>query len=702
MNTPRFSTFEGVFTPCLLSILGVIMYLRLGWVVGEIGLWKTWGIIFLANGITIATALCMSSIVTNIRIGAGGAFSMITKSLGVEIGGAIGLPLYISQAVSVAFYIAGFTECWLYVFPSHTPLMISLAVWIGILCVTYISAKLAFRIQYLIMAVIVFSLVSIVLGKPSGAETTALAMPFSHTAPFWYVFAVFFPAVTGILAGVSMSGELKEPKESIPKGTLSAIFLSLIIYLGMAWIFAERAPASLLKTNYYVAITLGRWPKLVIAGIMGATLSSALSMAVSSPRILLALGQHHVLPFSNYLKKVNARGEPIVAISFTFLIALITILFSSLNQIAELLTMIFLITYGMINLTVFIEQSIGIVSFRPSFKISRWVSFLGSVGCLVAMFVIDFRFSILAFLVIAFTYMILLKRGAHFYSPDVRSGVLVYLAEKFVKIAGRLPYYPKIWKPNVLVPITHTQNDPRIFEFLRDVLYPSGRLTVIQAIRSQENKESAFNQLKDQLNLFKENNIFLERSILQHDNPAEAFKFAAQTLRGMVFPPNSLFYIYNGEDPYVEEVSHWCVAQGLGIIILVPNERIGFSQRTIINLWIRRESPNIDLAVLIALQVEQNWGGTIRLVQAVDKEEERQEAFQYLSKLKEIMRLPESVEIDICVGEFLSAVAQAPMADLNIFGMQENIDILNIKQVAAKLPTATLFIKDSKYESALA
>ncbi|MCK5581691.1 MAG: Na-K-Cl cotransporter, partial [Candidatus Omnitrophica bacterium] len=126
MSTKRFSTFEGVFTPCLLSILGVIMYLRLGFVVGSIGLGGALVVIVLANLITLATALSMSSVVTNIRIGAGGAYSIITKSLGLEAGGAIGIPLYISQAISIAFYVTGFAECWYFIFPQHDILLVSL------------------------------------------------------------------------------------------------------------------------------------------------------------------------------------------------------------------------------------------------------------------------------------------------------------------------------------------------------------------------------------------------------------------------------------------------------------------------------------------------------------------------------------------------------------------------------------------------
>ncbi|RMF59396.1 MAG: Na-K-Cl cotransporter, partial [Calditrichaeota bacterium] len=159
----KFGTFAGVFTPDVLTILGVIMYLRLGWVVGNAGFLGAVSIILLAKSVTICTGLSMSSITTNIRIGAGGAYSIISKSLGLEAGGSIGIPLYIAQTLSAALYIIGFTEGWLRIFPHHTPLLISSIAWMSLLTVSYISAQFAIRIQYVIMTVIGLSLVSFFL-----------------------------------------------------------------------------------------------------------------------------------------------------------------------------------------------------------------------------------------------------------------------------------------------------------------------------------------------------------------------------------------------------------------------------------------------------------------------------------------------------------------------------------------------------------
>ena len=708
MSTKRFSTFEGVFTPCLLSILGVIMYLRLGFVVGNIGLGGALIIIGFANLITLATALSMSSVVTNIRIGGGGAYSIITKSLGLEAGGAIGIPLYISQAISIAFYVTGFAECWYFIFPQHNVLTVSLIVWLLILAISYTSAKLAFRIQYVVMAFIGASIVSIMLGKGQGMSAVAVWDQFSLKS-FWAVFAIFFPAVTGILAGASMSGELKDPKVSIPKGTLWAIAVSFVIYSSLAFWLAKQVPLAELRANTRIAIDIGRWQWLVIAGIMGATLSSALTMTVGSPRILLALGKHSMLPFSSVFSRVNKRGEPTAAILFTALVALITISLGSLDQIAGLLTMFFLITYGMINITVLIEESIGIASFRPTFRVSRLISLFGSIGCISVMFLINAKFSIIAILVIVGMYLFLLKRTSSVYAPDVRSGLLVYLAERFAKAASRLPYYPKIWKPNLLVSVENVNNFARIVPLIQAIVFPSGRITAFKILTAAgaEPKEDLHEQLAESVLPLQEKNIFVETSIVEASEILSGTITIMQTVNNMFFPPNTLFYILEGGEGgegslkdrgIIEEASK----EGLGIIVLKYNEKVGVSQERIINLWIRRQSPNINLAILIALQLEKNWQGAVRLIQVVDRDEEREEARTYLSKLRTLMRMSPDGDIEVMAGNFKDVIREAPPADINIFGMGETPDIAMIHEVAGAIQTSILFLRDSKHESALA
>ncbi len=716
----RFSTFEGVFTPSLLSILGVIMYLRLGWVVGQVGLAAALFIIVCSNVVTLATALSMSSVVTNIRIGTGGAYSIIAKSLGIEAGGAIGIPLYFSQAISVAFYVTGFTECWVSVFPAHNFLLVSLIVWFLLMVVSYWSASLAFRVQYLIMGVIVLSLVSIFLGGGSGALSEHVG---ENLAPekFWSVFAIFFPAVTGVLAGAAMSGELKDPRRSIPLGTFMAIGVSFVVYMLLAAWFSRNASAAQLIGNTSLIIDLSRWKLLVVGGIMGATLSSGLSMFVTSPRTLMALGKHTVIPFSSSFARLNRRGEPSTAIVFTALISLVTLLLGSLDSVASLLTMFFLITYGMINISVFIEQSIGITSFRPSFRIPKIVSLFGAVACFGIMMLINAEFSLVALAVIALIYFILLRRELDLHSPDVRSGLFIFLAEKMALAASRLPYHPKIWKPNLLIPAEDVDMLKKIIPFIRSIVAPAGRIFCFRTISlykdrevqkgtedhtaAHEHKEKLRTELKEAFLPLSEEGLFVETSVVEAGDELSASIAVMQTLRDMVLPPNTLFYPLSNQnlaDVDILSLVQRSAVEGFGIILLKLDEMFLFGEEKKVNLWIRQHSPNIDLSILVALQLQANWDGELRIVQAVSRPEEASEAEEYCRKVKKIMRLPDEVEIRILAGDFPSVLTKAPEADINIFGMPEVPDLQLVEDVFGALKTSVLFLRDSNHESAVA
>src|SRR5210317_1455358 len=205
----KFGTFGGVFTPTLLTILGVIMYLRLGWMVGNAGLLGAWLIIVICFLITLCTALSMSAITTNIRIGAGGAYAIVSQALGVEVGGSLGIPRYISQGLAVTMYIFGFREGWMLIFPDHHAFLVDILVFGLLFGIAYISAGLAIKTQFIIMGVIALSLISIIVAAYNGSMEIptgdALRWGTFRGSPendfrgsdFWTVFAVSFPAATG-------------------------------------------------------------------------------------------------------------------------------------------------------------------------------------------------------------------------------------------------------------------------------------------------------------------------------------------------------------------------------------------------------------------------------------------------------------------------------------------------------------------------
>ncbi len=206
-------TFGGVYTPSILTILGVIMYLRFGWVVGNVGLVGSLMIVTLATAITFLTALSICAIATDRVVRVGGAYYMISRSLGIETGGAVGISLYFAQGLSIALYTMGFAESVTQTFGNLNQTAVALVTTIGVAILAVSSAEVAIKAQYVIMAAIVLSLLSLMLG---GNVPNVVPQGWSIPAQgesFWVVFAVFFPAVTGIMSGVSMSGDLQNPSQ---------------------------------------------------------------------------------------------------------------------------------------------------------------------------------------------------------------------------------------------------------------------------------------------------------------------------------------------------------------------------------------------------------------------------------------------------------------------------------------------------------
>ncbi|MEL7236354.1 MAG: amino acid permease, partial [Chloroflexota bacterium] len=278
-STARFGTFAGVFTPNVLTILGIILFLRMGWVVGQAGLWGALVIVLLANAISLLTGLSLSAVATNMQVGAGGNYYLISRSLGLEIGGAIGIPLFLSQAISVAFYIIGFTEALLAVefFQQFDPRIISTAVALSFVVIAYVGADFALKIQFFILAILVVALVGFFAGWGSTPDAVPVLTPsFTENVNFWIVFAVFFPAVTGIEVGTSLSGDLKDPGRSIPLGTIASILVTAAIYVLVVVYFAFNSTRGNLITDNLAMQRISLLPQTILAGVWASTLSSAL------------------------------------------------------------------------------------------------------------------------------------------------------------------------------------------------------------------------------------------------------------------------------------------------------------------------------------------------------------------------------------------------------------------------------------------
>ena len=694
-------TFGGVFTPDVLTILGVIMYLRLGWVVGNAGFIGAVAIIILAKAVTICTGLSMASITTNIKIGAGGAYSIISKSLGLEADGSIGIPFYISQTLSAALYIIGFTEGWLRIFPGHTPVVISVVACLTLLAISYVSVKFAIKIQYIIMVIISLSLFSIFFTPSEPVREFVLIGKFED-AGFWRVFAIFFPAVCGIMAGANLSGELKEPRKAIPVGTLSAIAVTMVIYISLAYLTARYISPAELRSNQMVLVDKALWGPVVIAGILAATFSSALGSMVGAPRILQALAEQKTVPFHRTFSKKAENNEPRNAIIFTGLIVIFAIIAGSLDALASLITMFFLITYGILNLIVFIQQSMHMISFRPTFKVPRFVPLFGAVSCIAIMFLINTVFSVIALLTIMALYIWLTRKGLEADSGDIRGGMLLVLAESASRMAAKFPRHKISWKPDLLIPI----DDPGIWSgpllLIRNIIYPAGSIYAFTVKDSDvEETQKALDKLLLPLN---EQNVLVNSTVIEDQEFLHGAKLVIQTLKGGTLRPNTLFLTL-GEDKQNDKVINHLVIHAvkhkLGVIILHQNRRVAFGMQKDVNLWLRDKSPNWNLAMLIALQLQLNWRGKLNLITVTPNEKDIRRLHRFLERLGDQVRLPSMAEYHVLAGNFPGILETAPKADINIFGLGDKLSFDFIRSATIGTKSSCIYIGDSGQESAL-
>ena len=724
----KFGTFAGVFTPCLLTILGVIMYLRTGWVVGNAGLGGAFLIILLSFAITGATGLSMSTFVTNIRVGPGGAFSMISQSLGLEVGGAVGVPLYVSQALGVVMYVFGFRAGYLWAveawsLPALPPIVIDLAIFALIFAITLVSTSLAFKVQYVILVIIIASLVSIAVAAVQGPMDNPIVWwgDFPGSAEsgfagvtFWAAFAVFFPASTGIMAGANMSGDLKNPRRSIPIGTMGAIGLSLLVYLVLAYWLMRTATIDELTGNYTIVIDRAFWGPAVLGGLLAATFSSALASFVGAPRILEALGSHRVVPASPFFARRTRKGEPRNATFFTAALVLAAIMLRELNAIAPLVTMIFLLTYATINLVVAVEQGLGLISFRPLLRIPKFIPLVGLAGCLFAMFIINPTFSLVAIAIVMGIYFVLLKRRLTAPTGDVRSGLFTALAEwaaKQVKLSQGSA--ERAWKPNILLPVEDPHRLRGTFDLVQHLAYPMGAVKLL-GIAPEQDLADLQKRLIDTQHAFMKEGVFSSSTVMKGERFPEDVRMGMQALAGSFFRPNLLFLelpkdteTHRALAGVIEEAAR----QRMGVALFVRHDAAGLGRRNRINLWIPDQGPDwklemefldLDLAILLAYRMMDSWDARLNVIAAVETAHEKETARQFLTRLVDLARLPARTAAHVADGDFGRFASSAPEADLNIFPLPADLDAEFLWGLRDATGASCLFTRDSGDESALA
>jgi len=483
-------TFAGVFTPSILTILGIILFLRLGYVVGAGGLGRALLILVFANGISVLTSLSLSAVATNLRVKRGGDYYLISRTLGHEFGGAIGLVLFLAQAISIGFYCIGFAEVMARLIPApfagHTHAIAAIAA--GLLFVlAWLGADWATRFQYVVMATLVAALVSFFAGGLGRWDGALLLQNWSVpplSPGFWVLFALFFPAVTGFTQGVSMSGDLREPGRSLPLGTLLAVGLSILIYLCASVVFAGSLPRVDLVRDYEAMGRVALIQPLVLAGVFAATLSSAMASFMGAPRILQSLAEDRLfsllLPFARGSGPLN---NPRRGVLLSGVIALITISLGQLDLIAPVVSMFFLISYGLINYATWFEASAASPSFRPRFRFyHRHLSLLGALACLGAMLAIDLEAGLVAVALLFAIYQYLRRTAPQARWADGRRSYHTRQVRTHLLAAAREAEHPRDWRPNMLLFSDDSHRRTQLLQFASWLGGDSGFATMVKVL----------------------------------------------------------------------------------------------------------------------------------------------------------------------------------------------------------------------------
>lgn len=667
----QFGTFGGVFTPSILTILGVVMFMRTGFVTGQAGILIGVAILALSKFITFLTGLSISAISTNTRVKGGGAYFLISRSLGPEFGASIGLALFLAQALSVPFYVLGFVEAMTTTQPhlKEDFLMLGVVVTTFLFALNYVGSGWAIRAQYLILGVLVASIVGFLGGGIWMFDTAVFEANLStgYTEPqynFWTIFAVFFPAVTGIMAGVNMSGDLKEPERSIPRGTLFAIGAGALVYflqiVIMGGVFSRQR---LIDQPYetlleVVPFNLG---VLVVAGVYAATLSSAIGSMMGAPRILQALARDRIFPILAPFAQGTEQGdEPRNGLWLT-LVMTIGVLFiagngsggGALNAVASVLTMFFLFTYGMTNFAAFIEQLSRNPSFRPRFRYFHWMTaLLGGIGCLFAAFLINPIAALAALGVIVVIFLYVSNRVLTTEFGDARRGFYYERVRANMKALASLEPHPKNWRPTTLVLTGNPRSRLTLSRYAGWLASEAGIVTLASVIEGDihENLERRREMLAEFDQFIEENALGAFSDVHVSSNFEEGLSALIQSHSIGPLKPNMILMGWSGIKTRARWFGkHLRLAQELGMSQVVLFDR-GVPELTgnaRVDVWWRGRKNGSLMAILTYL-LTSNWEWRhveIRVLRIAPEEEDVEVARQQTQRLIDEARMTASVKI---------------------------------------------------------
>ncbi len=658
-----------VFFTAISTILGAILFLRFGFAVGTLGFWGVIMIILLGHLVTIPTALAISEIATNKRVEGGGEYFIISRSFGLNIGATIGIALYLSQAISVAFYVIAFTEAFDFFFSYlyntagiHLPrqaISIPAMLFLSALIIKK-GANLGVKALYFVVVILITTLVLFFAGSTGYGQSADFHLAnaeMRNMDQFFLVFAIIFPAFTGMTAGVGLSGDLKNPSRSIPVGTIAATLSGMIIYCFIAWKLAGSASVHDLINNQMVMGKVAVAGFLVIPlGLAASTISSALGSVMVAPRTLQALARDKSFPaaWMNrwFAKERPGDKEPVNASLITCSIAMAFVALGDVNAVAMIISMFFMVTYGSLCLISFLNHFGSSPAYRPRFK-SRWyISLAGFLAAVWIMFKINTPYAIMAILI-----MLLLNLYVNAYHKN-RKGLVSIFANSIFQLNRNLQVYlqrrssSKIfaeWRPSAICISKASFQRQNAFKLLNWLAYRYGFGTYLHRIQGYFSK-ATHQQAQDELiRLVKivekdKNYVYLDTIISPSYTSAIAQAIQTPGIAGM--ENNMVIFEFDKDKP--DELPHIIdnfnlVSSGNFDICILGCSRRSVNYNNGIHVWIRSsDNENANLMILLSfiIQGHPHWkNGEIKIFE-ICKPEDVEERKKELKELIIKGRLP--------------------------------------------------------------
>ena len=661
-----------VFLTSICTILGAILFLRFGYAVGHVGLWGSLAIIALGHLVTIPTVLAVSEIATNRRVAGGGAYYIVSRSFGPTIGGTIGITLYLSQAISIAFYMVAFAEALqpLYEWVAATYELKLDARWVSLAGTLLLialmltkGADMGIWALWAVSAILVGSIGAFLLGtgpediRPEGLNITARI---EGADSFGTVFAICFPAFTGMIAGLGLSGDLKNPQRSIPLGTIGATIAGMVIYAVVAVKLAQSATPEELAANQFVMAKIALWGPAIYVGLGAAALSSALGSILVAPRTLQMLGRDNVLPFSqlNRLmeKGVGQTQEPVYATCVSGAIAIVFVLAGGVDFIARILTMFFIVTYGVLCAVSFLEHFAGNPSYRPTFH-SRWyLSLVGTVMCGLMMIQINVLYAFISIFLMLAIYLGL--RHTHRGQRDLTAifqGTMFQLT-RWLQITlqkNRVISSEGGWRPSIIAVTQFGERRLGHFDLLRWICHRHGFGHFLQFYHGDY---SFLNEIDARVHVdeliqrteISGAGIFVDTLICPTFQLAVAQTLQMPGISGL--PNNSILLEFDQENP--DEIN--AVGQGARLaansmfnVLILRSTKYRFGYRSSIHVWVTEENlMNAPMMLLLAYIIvgHPEWRrAEIQLFACFDSQDAEREADRLSAWMKE-ERLPISAQ----------------------------------------------------------